>query len=271
MLCTRAQGDNKKSVSIRIDPRPDSNLQSHQFPGWLRVLALIAIPVIAVGMLALGFWQLSRLQARRAENARIESRLTAPLVALEQLDLSGDLAAFEYRPVTVRGAFDYEQEIAWRNQAYQGAPGVHVITPLRLADGNAVLVDRGWIPALEADRESRVAFPQPAGEVTINGLIRLPGGRRYDFEPQDKVPEGEGRLDAWFFLDVSRIQNQIPYPLYPVVVQQSPDPQSRALPLRAYDFQLDDGPHLSYAIQWFAFAAIAIIGPLVYWWRSRSQ
>ncbi|MGQ0601781.1 MAG: SURF1 family protein [Anaerolineales bacterium] len=245
-------------------------MKSYPFPLWLRVLTLIAIPIIAIGMLALGFWQLSRWQERRAENARIEARLALSAAPLETLDFSGDLEPLEYRPVTVRGMFDFSQEIVWRNRAYQGSPGAHVITPLRLADSNrAVLVDRGWLPALEAEPEARARYQSPAGEVTISGLLRLPGQRRWDFAPQDIIPAATGRLDAWFFLDVSRIQAQIAYPLLPVVVQQAPEAAPATLPLRDYELQLDEGPHVGYAIQWFAFAAIAIFGPLIYWRQTR--
>lgn len=245
-------------------------MKANPFPLWLRVLTLIAIPIIAIGMLALGFWQLSRWQERRAQNARIEARLALAPVPLETLDFSGDVEPLEYRPVTLRGTFDFSQEIVWRNRAYHGSPGAHVITPLRLADSNqAVLVDRGWLPALEAELETRAQYQVPAGEVAISGMLRLPGQRSWDFGPQDIIPATTHRLDAWFFLDVSRIQTQIPYLLYPVVVQQAPEAAPATLPLRDYELQLDDGPHLGYAIQWFAFAAIAIFGPLIYWRQRR--
>jgi surfeit locus 1 family protein len=247
-------------------------MKSYPFPRWLRALALFAIPIIAVGMLALGFWQLSRLQERRAENARIESRLAQPPVPLETLDLSGDLEPLEYRPVTVRGTFDFSHEVVWRNQAYQGAPGMHVVTPLRLAGSErAVLVDRGWLPLLKSEPEARARYQTPAGEVTLSGRLRLPAQRRWEFEPQDVLPTGSGRLDAWFFLDVARLRTQIPYPLDPVIVQQSPDSTPNTLPIREAALQLEDGPHLGYAIQWFAFAAIAIFGPLIYWRQTRRN
>jgi surfeit locus 1 family protein len=239
---------------------------------WLRWLTFVAIPVVALGMLALGVWQLSRLQERRAQNARVEARLVEAPRPLDSLDLAGDLAQFEYRPVVARGTFDFAQEVVWRTQAYQGSPGVHVITPLRLAGSEqAVLVDRGWIPALEAERASRAAYQRPAGEVEIRGILRVPGQRRWSFEPQDIIPAGETRLDGWFFLNIARLQTQIGYPLYPIMLQQAPDTAEMALPLATYDLQLDDGSHLSYAVQWFAFAAIALVGPLVYWHRHRHR
>ncbi|MGQ0605177.1 MAG: SURF1 family cytochrome oxidase biogenesis protein [Anaerolineales bacterium] len=84
-------------------------MKAHPSPLWLRVLTLLAIPIVAVGMLALGFWQLSRWQERRAENARIEARLALSAAPLETLDFSGDVERLEYRPLTVRGTFDFSQ------------------------------------------------------------------------------------------------------------------------------------------------------------------
>lgn len=242
-------------------------------PPWLKSFFLLAVPVIAVGMLALGFWQLARLQERRAQNALIQARTQAPPVELPVQLSNDEWSEWDYRPVTVRGVFDPAQEIVWKTQAYKGAPGVHVITPLRIAGASsAVLVDRGWLPYLEAEPERRAAYPPPAGEVTVTGLLRLPAPRDSFLSPRDP-PLGPDlpRLDGWFWLDTGAIQGQMPYPLLPVIVVQAPEPGATGLPLRDANLQLDDGPHLSYAVQWFAFAAIAIFGPLIYWLGERRR
>lgn len=243
------------------------------WPRWLRLLFLAAIPLIFFGMLALGVWQLGRLQARRAHNAVIAARLDAPPAAVTPDLFAGDLAEFDYRPAEARGTFDAGQEIVWRNQAHNGAPGVHVLTPLRLAGHPAaVLVDRGWIPYTQAEPEARSAYPAPAGEVVITGVLRLPARRTMDFLPADPVlgPD-RPRVDAWFWLDVEQIQAQVPYPLLPLVLVQTSGASAGQLPLLDFSVDLSDGPHLSYAIQWFAFAAIALFGPLLYWRHSRRQ
>lgn len=248
-------------------------LRTYTLPTWLRLSFLAAIPLIAVGMLALGLWQLSRLQERRALNAQIRSRLDQPAIALNSATLPDDLQTLDYRPVHVRGTFDVSQEIVWKNQALNGAPGVHVITPLRLAGSEmAVLVDRGWIPYTEAEPEARAAYPPPSGEVDVSGMIRIPARRTSSLSPADPPlgPE-RPRLDAWFWMDVTQIQAQVPYPFLPILIVQAPDSKAVELPVRSYDLQLDEGPHLTYAIQWFSFAAIAILGPLIYWRQSRRQ
>lgn len=242
-------------------------------PPWLRSLLLLAIPVIALGMSGLGFWQLSRWQERRAMNALIAARTQAPPVTLPVQPGSDDWSAWDYRPVRVRGEFDPAQEVVWKTRAYNGAPGVHVITPLRIAgESIAVLVDRGWLPYLEAEPERRAAYPPPAGEVTVTGLLRLPATRNSILSPRDPPLGPElPRLDGWFWLDTRAIQGQMPYRLLPIIVAQAPEPGATGLPLRDDSLQLDDGPHLSYAVQWFAFAAIAIFGPLIYWLGERAR
>lgn len=248
-------------------------MKPQAWPAWLRGIFLAAIPVVFAGMLALGVWQLSRLQERRAHNAEIAARLAEPPAPVTPQLFSADLAALDYRPAEARGVFDPAQEVVWRNQARSGAPGVHVITPLRLAGGEvAVLVDRGWLPYTQAELPARAAYPPPTGEVVIAGVLRLPARRSADFLPADPTLSPDlPRLDAWFWLDIEQIQAQIPYPLLPLLLVQTTGADSQRLPLAEFTPDLTDGPHLSYAIQWFAFAAIALFGPLLYWRQSRRR
>jgi surfeit locus 1 family protein len=244
-------------------------MKTYSLPGWLRVLLLIAIPVIALGMVALGFWQLSRLEQRRLVNAEIRARLDEPPLDLNETPLPSDLEGLEYRPAAARGTFDFENEIVWRNQEHAGAPGVHVITPLRLTGvDEAVLVDRGWIPYTEAEPAARRAYQSPEGELSMSGLLRLPARRTADFLPADPtLSPALPRLDSWFWLDIGQIQAQVPYALLPVIVAQTPGSEAPQLPIPSAELDLSEGPHLVYAVQWFAFAAIALVGPLLYWRR----
>jgi surfeit locus 1 family protein len=78
--------------------------------------------------------------------------------------------------------------------------------------------------------------------------------------PTDPEPApGDNRLDAWFRVDIERIQQQIGYPLLPIFIDQSPNPEATSPPLREDDIDLSDGPHLGYALQWFSFAVILIV------------
>jgi surfeit locus 1 family protein len=231
----------------------------------MKFRSLFWIALVALGassMIALGVWQLGRLQERRALNAAIAGRLDHPPIALP--GALPDVRDMEYRPVVVSGTFDFSHEIVLRNRALNGAPGFHLLTPLRIEGGqDAVLVDRGWIPYEAASPELRQPYARPAGPVTVQGLIRLSQARPASLAPADPpLAPDRPRLDAWFWPDLARIQEQIPYPLLPFYVEQDPGPDRRVIPAPVHDIDLSDGPHLSYAIQWFAFAAILVVGSL---------
>ena len=225
-----------------------------------RRLPLTLVILLAAGvMVALGFWQLQRLAGRRAQNAHIRERMNQP--ALRITGPVADPAALEYRPVTLVGTFDYDHEVTLRNTTHDGAPGVDLLTPLRISGSNqAVLVDRGWIPYLEREPDARKGY-RVAGNVVIHGRARLPQVRTSSLVPADPaLSPTMPRVDAWLRVDVPRIQQQTPYPLLPMFVQALPDPGGPALPWREPTIELDEGPHLSYAIQWFAFATILLAG-----------
>jgi len=226
-----------------------------------RLIATFLVLIGAVALCGLGMWQLDRHYQRAALNARIAAGLAQPPVALETVD---DLQSLDYRPVTARGAFDPLHEVLLRNRSLNGVTGYHVITPLRLSGRNeAVLVDRGWIPLTEASPEARRKFAPPAGEMLVTGIARQP--ETYVGGPQDPPLSAERpRLDAWFRVDVARIQQQTPYPLLPLFIEVQPIPGAEpTLPQPVPLPELDQGPHLGYAIQWFAFAGILVVGYVV--------
>jgi surfeit locus 1 family protein len=234
------------------------------------ILITILIIVAALVCVRLGIWQLDRLAETRAFNAHIYSvRAMQPL----NLPASDDLTTMEWRAVRLSGTYDFENQIAIRNQFNSGQFGYHLVTPLHLSDGSAVLVDRGWIPA---DGNSTPAdwskYDQP-GQVALSGVIRLseanpPLGAAAD----PTLTPDQTRLDFWIFINVERIGKQIPYPILPVYVQLDPDP-NRADPPIPYQPTLDlsEGSHESYAYQWFSFATIFIVGYVVYLNKQESK
>jgi surfeit locus 1 family protein len=231
------------------------------------LLATLVVVGAAV-MIGLGIWQLQRLGERRAANRALTARLAGPPVAL-----SGQTGALlEYTPVQASGLYDFANEIVLRNRAHDEEPGVHILTPLRLAGaGGAVLVDRGWIPYTQADPAARAPFDQPAGAVTVMGLTRASQTRTFFVLPADPTASPSApRLDEWFWPNIPQIQSQLPYPILPFYVEASPSVGQPTLPISGHDdLDLSDGPHLSYAIQWFSFTAILVTGSLILWRRRR--
>ncbi|HEY7611866.1 MAG TPA: SURF1 family protein [Gemmatimonadales bacterium] len=215
-----------------------------------RRLTLLALLLVAAVFVRLGFWQLSRLQERRAANRIATAARAEPR---RELGTGADWTADELneRWVEATGRFDHGHEIVIRGQAFQGSPGVWVVTPLRLATGDsAVLVLRGFVPAADAVRADVDSLREP-GLVRVRGLAT-------------PIPSGGGRpLDhagrtTWARLDLAALRGRLPYPVLPVLVRQTPDSALPRSPHRLAPPELSEGPHLSYAIQWFAFAVMTV-------------
>ena len=220
----------------------------------------IAGHLLALGLVVLfvnlGFWQLRRLDQRRDYVAEVQERALMDPVRLEDA-LDGEF--LEYRTVAVTGEFDAGEEVLLRGRSLEGQPGYNVLTPLVLEDGSAVLIERGWV-SYGTETAPVVNAPPPAGEVVVTGRLREPGGRAEGtFGPRDPA---EGELEQTYYVDVRRLQPQMPYELVPAYVElldvEPPHPQTLPLPLP--EPVLDEGPHLGYAIQWFSFAVIGVVG-----------
>ncbi len=224
-------------------------------PRWRWITLLVVL--IALGFIRLGVWQLQRLEERRAQNAVIASRTVQP--ALRIMGAALDVEAQEYRRVRVRGTFDYANEIALRTQSRNGVAGVEIITPLQIAGSDQrVLVNRGWVPLLQYDAAAMQQYAVP-GEVEIEGILRKTQRGTSAIGPVDRQPPN-GRLDTWFRVDVARVAEQVPYPLLPFFIEQLPVPNAPQLPDPQPDIQLSEGSHLRYALQWFSFAGIGLVG-----------
>lgn len=241
-------------------------------PAWIAG-HLLAIAVV-VSFSNFGAWQLRRHEQRVEQNALIETRLAETPVQLEaalaeaaaERGTSGparDRDPLAYRRVRVTGHFDPEHEVLRRPVARDGAPGFHVVTPLVLADGSAVLVERGWVPQ-EYDRVPVDAAPPPAGEVTIDTLAfagdRPPTGALAALAPRDPP---DVVLTQVAYVDPVRLAEQVPYPLQPLRLVLAAEPRApgdRRLPLPPVAPEITLGPHLGYAIQWYGFVVVTVIG-----------
>lgn len=232
---------------------------------WWWVTLLVILGAILLG--SLGVWQLNRLEERRANNAVLREQLNTPPVSLNTLPAGTDWTALVDRKVNVQGTFDFEQQVLLRLQSFNGVAGGHLLAPLRLTGRDEViLVDRGWIPEPEQDPQKWPQYDQP-GEVTIEGYLQ-PSQPSRAGTGTSATPAGP-RLE-WFRVDLEAIEQQMPYDLLPVYLLAAPPPGGdNELPLRSEpEFDLSEGPHLSYAIQWFAFALMLSIGYLHFVYRS---
>lgn len=219
-------------------------------PRWLA--AHVFVLAVCVTCVLLGFWQVSRLQERRLSNEVQTARLEAPPLPVEDLlaQAGDDVDSLEYRRATAAGVYQPESEVLIRSQVFNGQAGFDVVTPLVADDGTAVAVNRGWVP-LEFDQVPVRAAPPPEGEVTVEGLVRL--------SERGTNPNQAGPVLTRVDLDL--ISQQVGLDLAPVYIEIVGDPNPTVLPVVSPppDFG-DEGPHLTYAIQWFAFALVGAIG-----------
>ena len=218
------------------------------------MLGHVLVVAVCVLFVNLGFWQVRRLEERQLENIVMATRLAAdPLPIQELITGAGpDLDSLEIRAATVTGHFEPSEEVLVRSQVHAGTAGWHVLTPLVLPDGRAVFVNRGWVP-LEMDAVPVPAAP-PTGEVTISGWVSLTRIRQ-----TGGATEPGGRLVHIARVDLDRLQQQVPFSLLPVYVVA--DESGVALPIAVIRPDTsDEGPHLLYAIEWFSFTLISVVG-----------
>jgi surfeit locus 1 family protein len=212
--------------------------------------------VFAAGAAALfarlGVWQLHRLAERRQRNALIMARMAEPAVDLAALPR--DTSQARFRRVRLNGRYDYAHEIALEFRERDGAPGVDVVTPLRVAGNDtAVLVNRGWVYSPDGATVDHAQWRE-ADTVAGTGTVNTPFA-----EPGPAVTGGHADRQRW--LSPEAVAAWAGYPVRPYDVMLDGDAiPSPSHPVRLGQPVLDEGPHMSYAIQWFSFALIAIIG-----------
>ena len=220
------------------------------------ILATLLVFAGTAVCVRLGIWQLDRLEQRRAFNAQVMSMRAEEPLDLDQ-SVPVDISTMEWRAATVTGEYDFENQVALRNQYNGDQYGYHLITPLRFS-GGVVLVNRGFIPADGNSAPSDWRKYDEVGQVTVTGQIRL-GQEKPAF---GGVADAEAdHLDVWNNLDVNRIVAQSPYPMLPVFVQPN-EVEGDDVPPIAYqpEVELTEGSHFGYALQWFSFATILFFG-----------
>jgi cytochrome oxidase assembly protein ShyY1 len=226
-------------------------------PRWIAFAVLMV--VMAAVMVGLGFWQLDRYHERASANTRTDSASTATPVAATQVMSTGKAPADSsaWTRVTVTGRYDPAHEIIARERTLDSRVGFEILDPLRLANGTAVLVDRGWLaPAPSGAALTLPTVPAaPTGQVTVTGLVHLPESKA---ETATRI---EGRLTVRR-ISPAKLAGAVPYPLlggYVTLDGQQPaanDASFSAIPVDHQDSTMNAG----YVVQWWCFALIALVG-----------
>ena len=208
-------------------------------------------------LLSLGTWQLYRLQWKEALVTEIAARQKAAPLALADVErMAAAGTDVDYLPATVSGTFDHAQE-QYFFATDEGKVGYHVYTPLRLADGRSVFVNRGFVPEEFKTPSSRAAG-QVEGAVTITGLARA----RLAAKPSWVVPDNEPQKNLYFWKDLDAMAADASIPpnrLVPFFLDAGATPHPGGLPKGGVT-QLDlPNNHLSYALTWYGLAGVLVV------------
>lgn len=221
--------------------------------GWI---VLGAALVTAAVTARLGVWQLSRAAQKEALQASLDERMRLPPLGTADLArAAADAPIQHHRAVSLEGRWLAAHTVYLDNRQMNGRPGFFVVTPLLLADGTAVVVQRGWLPRDPVDRTRVVEPPTPGHDVRLVGRIAPPPGRLYEF---DGAQQGAIRQN----LDMVSYAGEVGRPLRPLSVVQEDGPGATPAAdglLRQWSRPAADvHKHYGYAFQWFALSALVI-------------
>ena len=202
----------------------------------------------------LGFWQFHRLEHRLDRNEVIRAHEKAAPVPLESVLTPGEKVddESEWTRVSATGSYDVTNQLTVKFSTRDGAPGVDVVTPLVLESGDAVLIDRGWMETSNTMDKPVVPKPPP-GEVTITGWMRQNNGTN---EGANQLANGQVRA-----ISSVALGKAVPYRLYDGYLNLRSESPKPATALAAEpEPELGQGPHLFYALQWWFFALLGVVG-----------
>lgn len=231
-----------------LSPKPRGK-ESHPVVATILAILLIGLCVWA------SHWQYARGVARHHRNFIIASHVNQPPTTLEAI--GSNLAAAEWRTVSITGRFDGSHQILLRNQYFQGAYGFDLLTLFTDSAHRTFWVDRGWIaPGQEATSTPKLPNTSP-NVVAITGRVRLdnslPQGSFFAVSPGDK-----NLINKWNAQSKTTIKTE---DFYIDLLTASDPTMSPAVPVELPE--LTDGPHMAYALQWLFFAGLVVYGRLL--------
>jgi surfeit locus 1 family protein len=212
--------------------------------------------LVGLAAIGLGVWQLGRHAERAERNRQAIAGRGLPALTWDSLRPA---PLGPHRRALLMGTLDQPREFLLRNRLVAGVPAVLAITPLRLSGSDtAVLVNRGYVPAPDAVNPSAGTWSEPERGAFHGVLLPVP-------DRGDGAPVTSGGRETWHALDLSAMRARLPYPVAAVYLVAEPDSSSMAHTIRGtvYPFRaelppMDNGPHLSYALQWFGIAVAVI-------------
>ncbi|RWX11190.1 SURF1 family protein [Rhizobium hidalgonense] len=229
------------------------------------ILVLIALSIL----ISLGTWQVERLHWKEGLLADIAARQAAapvPLAEIEAMAASG--GDIEYRKVTATGRYINNKERHFF-ATWQGQTGFYVYTPLELADGRTLLVNRGFVPYENKEPEMRMQG-QLTDQQTVTGLARakLPG------KPSWVVPDNDVAKNIFYWKDLDVMAESVGLEkarVIPFFVDADSTPNPAGLPIGGVT-QVDlPNDHLQYAFTWYGLAAVLVVVVAISWFRKPGK
>ncbi|MFI4987299.1 MAG: SURF1 family protein [Alphaproteobacteria bacterium] len=216
---------------------------------------LFTIPALIL-LIGLGSWQVERLHWKEDLIATRTARSSGPSSALPAD--TADPAGYEFSKTRVTGYFLNDKEMYLAARSLNGNTGFHVVTPFVLADGSAILVDRGWIPLERKDPATRPAG-ELAGEVTILALLRASQRQNW------LVPDNEPQHNVWFYVDVPAMARAAGLAqVRPYFIEAGRAPNPGGYPIGGQSHIDLPNNHLQYALTWYSFAVSLTVIYLLY-------
>ncbi len=209
-------------------------------------------------------------QYQRANYKEQVAQAVAQQSAQAPLDLNQtavDWPAQRFRPATVSGQWEANSTVLLDNIVQHGKAGYHVITPLRLANGQHLLVNRGWIE-VGADRKLLPTIPTPQGDIQLSGTLDTPRSKPV-FLFGDMAADTEGNA-RWLYLDVAHFAQKLGYPLAPYLLLQTSE-ASDGLRRDWPAYSNNAGMHIGYSIQWAAFGLMVLVAYLKMNFRKTNK
>lgn len=231
------------------------------FLGFLAVLATLFF----ILFMGLGIWQVERLQWKLDLIARVDARVHAPAIPApakadwEKVNRSDD----EYRHVRLTGNYLNDKQVLVHALTERGA-GYWVLTPMQGEDGALTYINRGFVPAAKRDENTRPET-QIAGETTVTGLLRMPEPDGFFLRPNDPERDDWNSRDVVAFAQKAGLGDVAPY-----FIDADASSSPNELPVGGLTVVSFRNNHLSYAITWFALAAM-IAGAAIFVWRHERK
>lgn len=216
---------------------------------------LATLPVIAL-LIGLGVWQLQRLAWKNELIAEMQARMDPPAMALPE-PLPADLDGLRFQRVELTGRYRHDRELYRKAQPLKNTRGAHVITPMELADGRQILVNRGWVPLTKLEPAKR-PDSQPEGELTIDAIVRRGGWDGFSW----LRPANEPAANTWLWMDLPRMAEaaELSTPVTRIYVDAVEGATPGQWPIGGQTRVNLRNDHLNYALTWFALAVgLAVI------------